>query len=109
MSVGGRIRELREARNVSQMVLAERLGMASNGHLSAIESGKVRARPAMLARIADALDVPTSELTGDVTGQAVIDTATAYVEALGDGLVPLDGKHYHALRMAVLRHVGDVL
>ena len=54
----------REARGLYQKDLAELVGV-SFGHISNIEAGRHQPSPPVLARIADALDVPAADLMLD--------------------------------------------
>jgi DNA-binding XRE family transcriptional regulator len=58
----GRIKALRKWRGASQQDIAARAGLAQ-GYLSDIEAGRKKGAPEMLARIAVALDVPSSWLS----------------------------------------------
>ena len=60
-AVGLRLREVREERGLSREELAARLG-STRGHVRKLESGLHAPRPDMVARLADALGVPVSEL-----------------------------------------------
>ena len=59
-----RLREIRDARGLSQKALARRAGM-SQSYLAEIETGRKGIRAARLADLADALDVRISELVDD--------------------------------------------
>lgn len=67
MSLGERIRELRTARGWSLSKLAEEAGVAK-GYVSVVENDP-EARPSMdtVMRLARALELPMSELTGTVS------------------------------------------
>lgn len=58
--VGGLLRSWRAARGASQLDLALRAGVSAR-HVSFVESGRARPSRAMLASLADALDVPEAE------------------------------------------------
>lgn len=62
-------RTIRELAGFSQSELARRAGI-SQGHISQIEAGQKRPRPATLRRLADTLGVPLGSLlaAGDPTG-----------------------------------------
>lgn len=59
--LGGRIREIRKARGVTQETLAERIEMSPQ-HLSRIEGGHQSPSIEMLAKLADTLEVEVWEL-----------------------------------------------
>lgn len=61
MSVGTRLRELREAHSLSQEALAERAGVHRNT-VSDIERDQASATVRVLTKLADALDVQPHEL-----------------------------------------------
>jgi len=61
VSIGTRIIQARNQRNMSQRELSERSGIASS-YLSRIENRRLEPRPKTLRRIAGALGVPLSEL-----------------------------------------------
>ncbi len=56
VNVGERLRELREARNISMRTLASRSGLSANA-LSMIERGKASPSVSTLYKLADALGV----------------------------------------------------
>lgn len=58
--VGALLREWRGARRLSQLDLALHAGVSAR-HLSCVETGKAQASREMLARLADALDMPLRE------------------------------------------------
>jgi transcriptional regulator with XRE-family HTH domain len=71
VSIGTRIIQARNLRNMSQRELSERSGIASS-YLSRIENRRLEPRPKTLRRIAEALGVPLSELFREGrAGQAV--------------------------------------
>ena len=71
MSIGTRIIQARNQRNLSQRQLSERSGIASS-YLSRIENRRLEPRPKTLRRIPEALGVPLSELFREGrAGQAV--------------------------------------
>ena len=59
--IGKRIKSLRQTKRMSQETLAERVGI-SHKYLSSIERGKENPTLETFIRIADALNVETSEL-----------------------------------------------
>lgn len=59
--IGGHIRDARKARKLTQEKLAEQLGMSAL-HYGRLERGDRRASLEQIARIADALHVPTLSL-----------------------------------------------
>jgi len=60
MSIGIRILQARTQRNISQVELSRRTGLAGS-YLSRIENRKIDPRPKTLRKIAQALGVPLSE------------------------------------------------
>lgn len=62
-AVGGRIAELRKARGLTQVELADALGVIQ-AVVSTYEVGRVRPHPGMLLRLADVLDVSVDEILG---------------------------------------------
>jgi len=63
IDVGNRLRQLREARNVSMRTLATMSGLSANA-LSMIERGKTSPSVSTLYRIAGALTVPVTDFFG---------------------------------------------
>lgn len=63
IDVGGRLRELREARSISMRTLATRSGLSANA-LSMIERGRTSPSVSTLYKLADALGVPITEFFG---------------------------------------------
>lgn len=63
MSIGDRIRDLREKRQWSQLFLSEKLGI-HNSVLSRIEAGKRPVEDELLAKISDVFDVSVDFLLG---------------------------------------------
>jgi len=61
VSIGTRIIQIRNQKDVSQKVLGERCGLASS-YLSRVENRRVEPGPKTLRKIAGALGVPVSEL-----------------------------------------------
>lgn len=64
MSIGTRIIQIRNQRNLTQRELSERTGLASS-YLSRIENRRLEPRPKTLRKIADALGVPVGDLFQD--------------------------------------------
>jgi transcriptional regulator with XRE-family HTH domain len=60
VNVGGRLRELREARSTSMRALAAKSGLSANA-LSMIERGRTSPSVSTLYKLADALGVPITE------------------------------------------------
>lgn len=60
IDAGGRLREMREARQISMRTLATMSGLSANA-LSMIERGKVSPSVSTLYRLADALGVPVTD------------------------------------------------
>ena len=65
IDVGSRLRQLREARNISMRTLATMSGLSANA-LSMIERGKTSPSVSTLYRISDALGVPITEFFSPV-------------------------------------------
>jgi len=63
VDVGGRLRELREARNISMRALATKSGLSANA-LSMIERGKTSPSVSTLYKLADALGVSITAFFG---------------------------------------------
>ena len=61
--VGALLREWRAARRLSQLELALKADVSAR-HLSCVESGKAQPSRDMVARLADALDMPLRERNG---------------------------------------------
>ncbi len=57
----GLLKAIRKWRGLSQVDLAERVGVAQ-GYISDLESGRRQGTPETLVRLADALDIPTAWL-----------------------------------------------
>ncbi|MFD5828060.1 helix-turn-helix domain-containing protein [Lentzea sp. NPDC060358] len=77
---GARLRSARLQRGLSQKDLA--CPGVSMSYVSRLESGERVPSPAVVARLAEALDVDPSELTADEDRTAVQDEALAWCEAL---------------------------
>lgn len=71
MSIGTQIIQVRNQKNMSQRQLSQRSGIASS-YLSRVENRRVEPRPKTLRRIAEALEVPISELFGERPGASVV-------------------------------------
>src|SRR6266545_2872968 len=63
VDIGGRLRELREARNISMRTLATKSGLSANA-LSMIERGKTSPSVSTLYKLADALGVSITAFFG---------------------------------------------
>lgn len=63
VAVGARIAELRKARGLTQVELAEALGIVQ-AVVSTYEVGRIRPHPGVLVRLADVLDVSVDEILG---------------------------------------------
>lgn len=63
---GATVRAFRKARGLLLQDLADRVGTVSRGHLSHIENGRYRPTEPLTAALAQALDVPTEALTGQI-------------------------------------------
>ncbi len=59
--IGRRIKEARQAKGLSQEALSEKIGMSAK-YLSSVERGKENPTLDTLIKLADALEVETSEL-----------------------------------------------
>lgn len=68
VDVGRRLRELREARNISMRTLAAQSGLSANA-LSMIERGKTSPSVSTLYKLADALGVPITAFFGSESGK----------------------------------------
>jgi transcriptional regulator with XRE-family HTH domain len=68
VDVGRRLRELREARNISMRTLAAQSGLSANA-LSMIERGKTSPSVSTLYKLADALGVPITAFFGTESGK----------------------------------------
>ena len=66
VNVGERLRELREARNISMRVLASKSGLSANA-LSTIERGRASPSVSTLYKLADALGVSITSFFGSET------------------------------------------
>lgn len=75
-NVGKRIRELRQARGMTQLDLAQKIGLTSKAAISKIEHGERQVSVPTASRIADALDVHLSDILFPVQNEAVISSAT---------------------------------
>lgn len=62
-TLGARIRELRDERDLSLREFARRLGDVSAAHISDIELGRRNPSPSLMERIADELKVPLDDLS----------------------------------------------
>src|SRR5512138_1155413 len=63
VNIGERLRELREARNISMRALATRSGLSANA-LSMIERGKASPSVSTLYKLADALGISITSFFG---------------------------------------------
>lgn len=61
-TLGARIRELRDERDLSLREFARRLGDVSAAHISDIELGRRHPSPSLMEKIAEELKVPLDEL-----------------------------------------------
>ena len=59
--IGRRIKEARQAKGLSQEALSEKIGMSAK-YLSSVERGKENPTLDTLVKLADALEIETSEL-----------------------------------------------
>ena len=73
VNIGDRLRELREARNISMRALATKSGLSANA-LSMIERGRASPSVSTLYKLADALGVSITSFFGtDTQRQNVVD------------------------------------
>jgi transcriptional regulator with XRE-family HTH domain len=72
LAVGARIRLLRKMRGLSQQALAEATGVTFQ-QIQKYERGANRVSASMLARIAESLRTPVSELFGETSGPSAVD------------------------------------
>lgn len=78
MAIGNRIKSLREKHNLSQLQLAEKVGI-NNSVLSRIEAGKRDVEDYLLVKFADVFEVSTDYLVGrDKTLNTTNDINVAY-------------------------------
>ena len=61
MSIGTRIIQIRNEKNLTQRELSERSGIASS-YISRVENRRLEPRPKTLRRIAEGLGVPVRQL-----------------------------------------------
>lgn len=61
MSIGTRIIQIRNEKNLTQKQISERSGIATS-YLSRVENRRIEPRPQTLRRIAEALGVPVSDI-----------------------------------------------
>lgn len=74
--VGKRIRELRQTARMTQLELAEKIGLTSKAAISKIEHGERQVSVPTASRIADALGVHLSDILFPVENEAVISSTT---------------------------------
>ena len=82
VAVGARIRLLRKMRGLSQQALAEAAGVTFQ-QIQKYERGANRVSASMLARIAETLRAPVSELFGETEGSGAIDEVAALLAQPG--------------------------
>lgn len=94
---GIRLRELRRDRHLTQKQLAKRLGTDAS-YVARLETGKIES-PGLesLRRIAEALDVPVSALTGETGKGADVVKAISTYEGLDDEAKRTLIRMFHAL------------
>ncbi len=92
---GTRVRELRQAKGLSQQALAG--DGISPGYVSLIESGKRTPSPAAVARLAERLDVPVSQLV-DVPAPVPVVSESARLDVNFARLALGNGNPHEALR-----------
>lgn len=128
MSIGNLIRQLRKDRNVTMAVLSEMTGL-SQPFLSQVENNKRRCSPDTLKKIAEALNVPYTDLLAaseDITFEnrdnqlkEPISFAHPYVHNQRSGIAygsykyefPINDIHYHLMtdKNNLKLHKGIVL
>ncbi len=116
MSLGTRIMQVRNQKGLSQRQLSERSGIAAS-YLSRIENRRLEPRPKTLRKIADALDIPVSDLFQDRPGgpgalQCVITPSGHCVMDLlrsGRGKPPLPGTESYSPRQLQLLRMSSYL
>lgn len=109
-TIGARVRQLREARGLSQQALEQKAGIA-RGYLSRLEAGSRggRVSHAQLEAIAKAMDVSVVELQAGVAHPRPMDPCPnrtrAAALALEDGVPPAAVAHVMAMPVDVERSV----
>ncbi len=86
MSIGTRILQARNQRDISQRELSQRSGIASS-YLSRIENRHLEPRPKTLRKIADALGIPLAELFAE--GSAASSLRQCVVTTSGDCIMDI--------------------
>ena len=97
-TIGTRVRELRQAKGLTQQALVG--DGISPGYVSLIESGKRTPSPAAVARLAERLGVSVDELVADTTPEPVapVVSETARLEVNFARLALANGNPDEALR-----------
>lgn len=72
VEIGARLRQARKARGLSQTQLGESIGVTFQ-QIQKYERGANRVSASMLARIAESLRTPVSELFGETSGPSAVD------------------------------------
>jgi transcriptional regulator with XRE-family HTH domain len=83
MTIGEKIREIRELKGMTQLELAQKCGYRDRSTIAKIESGTNDIPRSKLLAIAKALDVTPGELLADAT-DAEFRRLKAYYDALND-------------------------
>lgn len=86
--IGRRVRSRRERRELTQMGLAELVGI-SRSYVAQMENGKRAASFAVLIRVAEALDIPIEELLGGESGSQYLKELREDREAMRSALIDL--------------------
>jgi len=111
VSIGSRIIQIRNQKGLTQRELGLRSGIASS-YLSRIENRRLEPRPKTLRRIADALQVPISDLfqeggSAQLSAQCVITSSGRCIMELlrsrRGKLVPVHYENYSPRQVQLLR------
>jgi DNA-binding XRE family transcriptional regulator len=86
LSIGTRIIQIRNQRNLTQDQVSQRSGIASS-YLSRVENRRLEPRPKTLRRIADALGVPVSEFFQE--GPQALKTSQCVITVSGSCIMDL--------------------
>lgn len=101
--IGGRVRQARKAKGLSQTDLAELIGTSPN-YVSNIETGKHIMKITLLMKITDALEISNDWLLRNDTREASEYTAEEFDELFSD-CTPAERAHL----MKILTHVKETL
>lgn len=86
MSIGTRIIQIRNEKNLTQQELSRRSGIASS-YLSRVENRRLEPQPRTLRRIADALGVPVTDLFQE--GPAALKTFQCAITVSGNCIMEM--------------------